>query len=53
VISLVRLLPRKKQATKNKIDTVASLFIFTPAGASIGWLFYGWLRYVDEFYHSY
>jgi hypothetical protein len=35
----VRLLPRKKQATKNKIGTVANLPIFTPAGASIGWLF--------------
>jgi hypothetical protein len=42
VISLVRLLPKKKQVTKNKIGTVANLFIVTPAGASIGWLFYGW-----------
>jgi len=39
VISLVQLLPRKKQATKNRTGTVANLFIFTPAGASIGWLF--------------
>jgi hypothetical protein len=35
----VRLLPRKTQATKSKTGTIANLPIFTPAGASIGWLF--------------